>query len=54
MYKQKLRALLNSLEDVSLMHTKVYKSLKNKPKLKKQNALVQLVTGILLMWMGVH
>ena len=43
--KQKFRALLDSGAEVSLIHTKVYKSLKNKPKLKKQTALLQSVKG---------
>ena len=41
--KQKFRALLDSGAEVSLIHTKVYKYLKNKPKLKKQTALLQSV-----------
>ena len=42
--KQKCRALLlDSGAEVSLIHTKVYKSLKNKPKLKKQTMLLQSV-----------
>ena len=43
--KQKIRVLLDSGAEVSLMHTKVHKSLKNKPKLKKQTALLQSVKG---------
>ena len=33
--KQKFRALLDFGEEVSLIHTKVYKSLTTRPKLKK-------------------
>ena len=43
--KQKFRALLDSGAEVSLIHTKEYKSLKNNPKLKKQTALLQSVKG---------
>ena len=43
--KQKFRALLDSGAEVSLIHTKVYKSLKNKPQFKKQTALLQSVKG---------
>ena len=43
--KQKFRAFLDSGAEVSLIHTKVCKSLKNKPKLKKQTALLQSVKG---------
>ena len=43
--KQKFRALLDSEAEVTLIHTNVYKSLKNKPKLKKQTALLQSVKG---------
>ena len=42
---QKFRALLNSGVEVSLIHTKMYKSLKDKPRLKKQTALLQSVKG---------
>ena len=41
--KQKFRALLDTRAEVSLIHIKVNKSLKNKPKLKKQNTLLQSV-----------
>ena len=37
--------LLDSRAEVSIIGTKVYKSLKNKPKLKKQTALLQSVKG---------
>ena len=35
--KQKFYALLDSGDEVSLIHTRVYNSLKEKPKLKKQS-----------------
>ena len=41
----KCRALLDSGAEVSLIHTKMYKPLKNKPKLKKKTALLQSVKG---------
>ena len=42
---QKFRALLDSGAEVSLIHTRLYKSLKGLPKLRKQNALLQSVKG---------
>ena len=36
-------ALLDSGAEISLIHTRVYNSQKEKPKLKEQNALLQLV-----------
>ena len=44
--KQKFRALLDSGAEVSPILTKVYKSLKTKPKLKKQTVLLQSVKEI--------
>ena len=41
--KHKFRVLLNSGAEVSLIHMKVYKSVKNKPKLKKHTVLPQSV-----------
>ena len=43
--KQKFHALLDSGAEVSLIHIRVYNSLKEKPKLKKQSAFLQLVKG---------
>ena len=43
--RHKFRALLDSGPEVSLIHTKVQKSLNIKPKLKKQTALLQSVKG---------
>ena len=40
--KQKFRALLDSGAEVSLIHTKVYKSLKNKPTLKETNCTTMI------------
>ena len=42
--KQKFQAVLASGAEVSLNHTRIY-SLKEKPKLKKQNAFLQSVKG---------
>ena len=38
-------ALLDSGAEVSLIHTRVYNSPKEKPKLKKQSAFLQSVKG---------
>ena len=43
--KQKLRALIDSGAEVSLMHRKVFDSLKKKPKLKNRKAFLQSVNG---------
>ena len=43
--KLKFRALLHPAAEVSLIHTRVYNTLKEKPKLKKQSAFLQLVKG---------
>ena len=43
--KQKFHALLDSSAAVSLIRTRVYNSLKEKPKLKKQSELLQSVIG---------
>ena len=42
---KKYRALLDSGAEVSLIHTRLYNSLKEKPKLNKQSALLQSVKG---------
>ena len=41
--KQKFCDLLDSGAEVSLIHTRVYNSLKQKPKLKKQSAFLQSI-----------
>ena len=41
--KQKLSALLDSGAEVSVIHTRVCNSLKEKPKIKKQSAFLQSV-----------
>ena len=43
--KQRFCALLDSGAEVSLIHTRVHNSLKEKPKLKKQSAFLQSVKG---------
>ena len=43
--RQKFHALLHSGAEVSLIDTKVYKSLKGLPKLQKQTAFLQSVKG---------
>ena len=43
--KQKFCALLDSGAEVSLIHTWVYSSLKEKTKLKKQSTFLQSVKG---------
>ena len=43
--KRKYRALLDSGAEVSLIHTRVYNNLGEKPKLHKQGALLQSVKG---------
>ena len=43
--KQRFCALLDFGAEVSLIHTRVYNSLKEKPKLKKQSAFLQSVKG---------
>ena len=43
--KQYFDALLYSGSDVSLIHTRIYNSLKEKPKLKEQSAFLQSVKG---------
>ena len=43
--KQKFHAVLDSGAEVSLIHTGVYNSLKEKPKLKKESAFLQSVKG---------
>ena len=40
--KQKFRVLLHAGAKVSLIHTKVYKSLKNKPKVKETNCITTI------------
>ena len=45
MNKLKFCALLVSSTEVSLIHTRVYSSLKEKPKLKKKSAFLQSVKG---------
>ena len=42
---KKYHALLDSGAEVSLIHTRLYNSLKEKPKLNKQSALLQSVKG---------
>ena len=43
--KQNFCALLDSGAEVSLIHTRLYNSLKEKPKLKKQSAFLKSVKG---------
>ena len=43
--KELFHALLDSGAEVSLIHTRVYNSLKEIPKLKKQSGFLQLVKG---------
>ena len=42
---QKYHALLDSGAEVSFVHSRIYNCLRHKPKLKKQNALLQSVKG---------
>ena len=42
---QRLRALVDSGAEVSLMHRRIYKTLKQKPKLSKKNINLQSVNG---------
>ena len=43
--KTKIRALLNSGADISLLHERVYKSIKGLPPLKRTQVLIQSVRG---------